>query len=63
MGVHKFYMGYTTEGIILLAVSVVSFGILSWVSAIIGLIEGIMYLTMTDEQFYMTYVANRKKWF
>ena len=30
---------------------------------IIGLIEGIIYLTMTDEAFYQTYVVEKKKWF
>lgn len=63
LGVHKFYLGYTKEGLILLAVSVISFGMLAWVSSIIGLIEGIIYLTKTDADFYATYVAGRKAWF
>jgi TM2 domain-containing membrane protein YozV len=62
-GVHKFYLGYTKEGAILLAVSIVSCGMLAAVSSIIGLVEGIMYLTKTDEEFYATYVVGRKSWF
>jgi len=62
-GVHKFYLGYNKEGIILLAVSLISFGMLAWVASIIGLVEGIMYLTKTDQEFYATYVAGRKPWF
>lgn len=62
-GVHKFYLGYNKEGVILLAVTLVSFGMLAWVSSIIGLVEGIMYLTKTDQEFYATYVAGRKAWF
>jgi hypothetical protein len=32
-------------------------GIVMWV---IGLAEGIIYLTKTDEEFYNTYIANKK---
>lgn len=63
LGIHKFYLGYTTEGIIMAAISVISFGTLAFIPGIIGLIEGIMYLTKTDQEFYQTYVANKKKWF
>ena len=58
-GVHKFILGYTQEGIIQLVVSVVTCGI----GSIIGLIEGIIYLTKSDEEFYNTYQANKKGWF
>lgn len=30
---------------------------------IVGLIEGIMYLTKTDEQFVAEYVVGQKQWF
>lgn len=63
LGVHKFYMGYNGAGIILLLVTVLSFGMLSWIGAIIGLIEGILYLTKTDQEFYYTYEAAQKTWF
>ena len=63
LGVHKFVLGYTKEGVIMLLISVLSFGILSVVSAIIGLIEGIMYLTKSDEEFVATYVTGKKPWF
>ena len=63
LGIHKFYLGYTKEGLILLAVTVLSFGLLSWVTWIIGLVEGIIYLTKTDGEFHQTYVAGRKPWF
>jgi len=32
-------------------------------ASVIGLIEGIIYLTKSDEQFDLTYVRNRKPWF
>ena len=63
VGAHKFYLGYKTEGIILLCVSVISCFTLSIVSSIIGIIEGIMYLTKSDEEFVATYITNKKSWF
>jgi TM2 domain-containing membrane protein YozV len=61
LGVHKFILGYTTEGIILLVLSLTCCGL--FVTPIIGLIEGIIYLTKTDDEFYNTYIANKKGWF
>ncbi|PCI11764.1 MAG: hypothetical protein COB73_01375 [Flavobacteriaceae bacterium] len=59
LGIHKFVLGYTKEGIIQIIISVVSCGILS----IIGFIEGIIYLTKSDEEFVETYQNNQKGWF
>ncbi|SFS38430.1 TM2 domain-containing protein [Lutibacter maritimus] len=59
LGVHKFVLGYTKEGIIQLIISVVSCGILG----IIPFIEGIIYLTKSDEEFVYTYQINKKGWF
>ncbi|MBC8096704.1 MAG: TM2 domain-containing protein [Akkermansiaceae bacterium] len=58
-GVHKFILGYTKEGIIQLIISIVTCGI----GSIIGLIEGIIYLTKTDEEFVRIYVQNKRGWF
>jgi TM2 domain-containing membrane protein YozV len=66
LGVHKFYLGYQKEGIIMVAawlVGWVTLGALSGVVALVGLIEGIIYLTKTDEDFYQTYVVGQKPWF
>lgn len=66
-GVHKFILGYTVEGIIMLVVSIVvgifTCGIGSSVVGLIGLIEGILYLTKSDEEFVRTYIQNKKGWF
>jgi len=62
-GVHKFILGYQTEGIIMLLVTVLSCFLLSPVMHVIAIIEGIMYLTKTDEDFVRTYVQGRKGWF
>lgn len=63
LGIHKFLLGYTKEALIMLLVSLLSCGIASPVMGIIGFIEGIIYLTQTDEEFYKIYIANKKGWF
>jgi len=63
LGIHKFYLGYKTEGIIMVLVSVLSCFILAGVMSIIGIIEGIMYLTKSDEEFVETYINGQKGWF
>lgn len=63
LGIHKFILGYQKEGIIMLVVSLLSFGFLAGLVALVGLIEGIIYLTKSDEEFYQTYQIGRKPWF
>ena len=63
LGIHKFYLGYTKSGIIMLLVSLLTFGFGAPVMAVISLIEGILYLTKSDAEFYQTYVQNKKEWF
>src|SRR5438128_12690516 len=63
LGIHKFMMGQTTPGIILLCVTFLTCGLGQPISAIIGLIEGIMYLMKSDEEFYQIYVVEKKAWF
>ncbi|MFL9830230.1 TM2 domain-containing protein [Flavobacterium sp. ARAG 55.4] len=59
-GIHKFLLGYTKQGIIWLFLSLITFGTLT---GLLGLIEGIIYLTKSDEEFYRTYQLGRKPWF
>lgn len=63
LGIHKFYLGYTKAGVIMLLVSLLTFGIGAIVMDIIGIVEGILYLTKSDWEFYNTYVAGEKDWF
>ncbi|BAO54464.1 TM2 domain-containing protein [Nonlabens marinus] len=58
-GIHKFVLGYTQEGIIQIIITVLTCGF----GQIIGFIEGIIYLTKSDEEFYETYQIGRKPWF
>lgn len=73
LGIHKFILGYQQEGIIYLVMFAVAF-ILTMISCgflffllmipgIMGLIEGIIYLTKSDEEFVQTYIVNKKPWF
>lgn len=57
-GLHKFYLGYTKEGIIQLLLCFAC-----GIGTIIGIIEGIIYLTKSDEEFEETYVKGSKPWF
>ena len=59
LGVHKFILGYTKEGIIQIILTIFTIGFAS----IIPLIEGIIYLIKTDEEFYQTYQVNKRGWF
>jgi TM2 domain-containing membrane protein YozV len=63
LGIHKFILGYTKEGVIMLLVTLLTFGIGAGIMAIIGLIEGIIYLTKSDEDFVSTYITGKKGWF
>lgn len=63
LGIHKFILGLTTPGVIMLLVSVLTCGIGAIAMGIIGLIEGIIYLTKSDEEFYQTYAVEKKGWF
>jgi TM2 domain-containing membrane protein YozV len=61
LGVHKFILGLTTPGVIMLLVSLTCIGYP--IMQIIGLVEGIIYLTKSDEDFYRTYFVEQKGWF
>jgi len=63
LGIHKFFLGYNTAGIIMILVTVLTCGFGGAVMGVIGLIEGIIYLTKTDAEFVATYVNGKKEWF
>jgi TM2 domain-containing membrane protein YozV/cold shock CspA family protein len=64
-GVHKFYLGMTGPGLIMLLC-----GTIGWILilpgiavCIIALVEFVIYLVKTDDQFYQDYVVQKKGWF
>lgn len=63
LGIHKFVLGYTTEGLVMLLVTILTCGFGGAVMGVIGLIEGIIYLTKSDEDFYSLYMQGKKGWF
>ncbi len=71
LGVHKFILNYNTEGIILLSMTGISMlltcviigAFTIYIPILIGFVEGIVYLTKSDEEFIETYQTNRKSWF
>ena len=66
LGIHKFYLGYKTAGIIHLLIffiGMLPLFIGTIAISLIALIEGIIYLTKSDEEFERTYVVNKKEWF
>lgn len=63
LGIHKFILGYTKEGVIMLLVTVLTLGMGAFITSIIGFIEGIMYLVKPDDEFVATYVDGKKGWF
>ncbi|MEB3165798.1 MAG: TM2 domain-containing protein [Cyanobacteriota bacterium] len=66
-GLHKFVLGYTTSGVIMLVIGlaggILTCGIASVVMGVIGMIEGIIYLTKTPAEFQAMYIDGRKEWF
>lgn len=71
LGIHKFILGYNKEGIILLAITLLGYAttciaigfFFVWIPYVIGIVEGIIYLTKSDEEFYNTYQVGKKPWF
>lgn len=83
-GVHKFYLGMTTPGLIMLGlnvgvwllalliglltlglglmISVPLASLISGVIGLLGLVEGIIYLTKSDADFGREYLQGKKPW-
>ena len=61
LGIHKFILGYTGAGLIMLLVTVLTCGIGGLVMHVIGLVEGIIYLCKPDDEFVRVYVDGRKE--
>lgn len=70
LGAHKFYLGYIGPGLVFLLTNTVGwvltvfmFGVPNFILGVIAVIEGILYLVSSDEEFEKTYVIGRKNWF
>jgi len=67
LGVHKFYMGRTNAGFIMLAITViggfVTLGAAVCVMVLIGIVEGVIYLNKSQADFERVYIAGKRSWF
>ena len=59
LGIHRFLLGDTSGGIIRIVITIFTCGL----GALIGFVEGIIYLTKTDAEFYQLYMVEKKAWF
>lgn len=66
-GIHKFILGYTAEGILTLIISIMggyfSYGFTFLIMQMIGLIEGMIYLSKSYEEFIDNYFMHKQGWF
>ena len=60
LGIHRFILGDVTGGILRIVIWVLT---CFSVGAIIGFIEGIIYLTKSDADFVQTYQVQKRSWF
>ena len=58
-GIHRFLLDDVTGGLLRILITVITCG----AGSIVGLIEGIIYLTKSDAEFYQTYMVQRRAWF
>ena len=59
LGIHRFILGDTKGGILRILITLVTCG----AGSLIGLIEGIIYVTKSDEDFVELYINQKKGWF
>lgn len=63
-GVHKFILGYKKEGFIMLGLLFFSANIFKInLGLVIGIIEGIIYLSKSHRGFQKTYISGKREWF
>lgn len=62
-GVHKFILGYTKPAVITLVVSLLTCGVGYFVFQVIGIIEGVIYLTKSNAELASEYLDGQKDWF
>jgi TM2 domain-containing membrane protein YozV len=66
-GVHKFVLGYAPEGFIMLVIALIggffTYGISLLIMQLVGLIEGMIYLNKTPEEFVNSYFVKKQGWF
>lgn len=66
-GIHKFVLGYAPEGLITLIISLIggyfTYGLTFLIMQLVGLIEGMIYLNKSHNDFVETYFMDKQGWF
>lgn len=64
-GIHKFYLGKTTAGVIMLVCGTIGWLLIipGLIVTVIAFIEFIIYLVKSDAEFHRDYVVGNKSWF
>lgn len=60
LGIHRFILGDVTGGILRILITLLTCGTFG---GLIGLIEGIIYLTKSDADFVQIYQVQKRGWF
>ena len=55
-GLHYFYIGKTSAGVLFLLIAVLSCGILATITTIVSIIQGVLFFTSTQEEFEFKWV-------
>ena len=55
-GLHYFYIGKTSAGVLFLLIALLSCGILGTVTFILSIIQGVLFFTVTQEEFEQKWV-------
>ena len=63
LGVHKFYLGHSGKGIVIILAGVLTIGLGLLITVPLTIIEGLIYLSKSDEDFERIYVQEKRGWF
>lgn len=55
-GLHYFYIGKTSAGVLFLLIAILSCGVLATVTTIVSIIQGVLFFTSTQEEFEQKWV-------
>jgi TM2 domain-containing membrane protein YozV len=61
LGIHYFYLGKSTAGIVVLLLSVCSCGILAYLTGLLAFVQGILMFCIDNEKFREKYILNPSK--
>lgn len=59
LGIHRFILGDVGGGVLRIVITLVTCG----VGSLIGFVEGIIYLTKSDQEFRQIYQIEKRAWF